>query len=177
MNNKQIVIVSVLIISLIIGSFSLKKIFTSSMDFSDSFNEFSTPSELSIELERGVYVFYQVSNNTSNQEVLNIDYSITVKDTNPKTIEIAIGSKQPNQSIIKYTLQEKQFKSIGEVIIDEKQAVKIISTISDPRIDKLAYRINSDQISIFEPMKYSLLLILSGLGFLISLILIIRNRS
>ena len=177
MNKRQTILLSIIIVSILIGIFSLSKILKTGTAFSDSFNEINTPSELTIELKKGEYTFYELTTKSVLNKNFKIDYSITEHSENPKIIEIGVGSTKKNQSTTTYSLNDKQFKSIGKVLINKNQTVKIVSTIKDERIDKLAYRIKGDKNPIFDIMKYSLLLLISGGGLLISLIVLLINRQ
>jgi hypothetical protein len=177
---KTTVLLTILIISVISGIYFLTNIFNSSNDFKKDFNEFETPSELKIELDKGIYNLFELSTKLNGIEKYDIDYLITENGKNPKIIEIdldTITSINKNKTTITYTIYDKVFKSIGQFEIDEKQYVKIISNINDKQIDKLAYRQKETSKSFFGIMKSSLLLLFSIAGFLISGILLLINRK
>ena len=174
---KTNILLTILIISLISGIYFLINIFNSSNDFKKDFNEFETPSELKIELDKGIYDLYELSTKLKGIEKSDIDYLITVKGENPKIIEIDLDTIDKNKTTITYTINDMVFKSIGQFEINEKQSVNIISKINDKQIDKLAYRQKETSKSFFGIMRSSLLLLFSVLGFLISGIILLITRK
>ncbi len=177
---KTNILLTILIISLISGIYFLTNIFNSSNDFKKDFNEFETPSELKIELDKGIYDLFELSTKLKGIEKSDIDYLITEKGENPKIIKIdldTIASINKNKTTITFTINDKVFKSIGQFEIDEKQYVKIALNINDKQIDKLAYRQKETSKSFFGIMKYSLLLLFSIIGFLISGIILLIARK
>ena len=173
---KTNILLTILIISLISGIYFLINIFNSSNDFKKDFNEFETPSELKIELDKGIYDLYELSTKLKGIEKSDIDYLITVKGENPKIIEIDLDTIDKNKTTITYTINDMVFKSIGQFEINEKQSVNIISKINDKQIDKLAYRQKETSKSFFGIMRSSLLLLFSVVGFLISGIILLITR-
>ena len=174
------ILLTILIISLVSGIYFLTNIFNSSNEFKKDFNEFETPSELKIELDKGIYDLFELSTKLKGIDKSDIDYLITVKGENPKIIEIeldTIDSIKKNKATITYTIYDKVFKSIGQFEINEKQSVKIVSKINDKQIDKLAYRQKETSKSFFGVMKSSLLLLFSIVGFLISGIILLITRK
>jgi hypothetical protein len=174
---KTNILLTILIISLISGIYFLINIFNSSNDFKKDFNEFETPSELKIELDKGIYDLYELSTKLKGIEKSDIDYLITVKGENPKIIEIELDTIDKNKTTITYTINDMVFKSIGQFEINEKQSVNIISKINDKQIDKLAYRQKETSKSFFGIMRSSLLLLFSVVGFLISGIILLITRK
>ena len=174
---KTNILLTILIISLISGIYFLINIFNSSNDFKKDFNEFETPSELKIELDKGIYDLYELSTKLKRIEKSDIDYLITVKGENPKIIEIDLDTIDKNKTTITYTINDMVFKSIGQFEINEKQSVNIISKINDKQIDKLAYRQKETSKSFFGIMRSSLLLLFSVVGFLISGIILLITRK
>ncbi|MGB5364359.1 MAG: hypothetical protein WBN17_13755 [Aureibaculum sp.] len=174
---KTNILLTILIISLISGIYFLINIFNSSNDFKKDFNEFETPSELKIELDKGIYDLYELSTKLKGIEKSDIDYLITVKGENPKIIEIDLDTIDKNKTTITYTINDMVFKSIGQFEINEKQSVNIISKINDKQIDKLAYRQKETSKSFFGIMRSSLLLLFSVVGFLISGIILLITRK
>ena len=177
---KTNILLTILIISLISGIYFLINIFNSSNEFKKDFSEFETPSELKIELDKGIYDIFELSTKLTAIEKSDIDYLITVKGQNPKIIEIdrnTIDSINKNKVTITYTVFDKVFKSIGQFEINEKQSVKIVSKINDKQIDKLAYRQKETSKSFFGVMRSSLLLFISIGGFFISGTILLINRN
>jgi hypothetical protein len=177
---KTNILLTILIVSTISVIYFLINIFDSSNDFKKDFNEFETPSELKIELDKGIYDLFELSTQLERIEKFDIDYQITEKGENPKIIEIdldTITSINKHKTTITYTIYDKTFKSIGQFEIYKKQPVNIISKIKDKRIDKLAYRQKETSKSFFGVMKFSFLLLFSIGGFLISGILLMINRK
>ena len=171
---KTNILLTILIISLISGIYFLINIFNSSNDFKKDFNEFETPSELKIELDKGIYDLYELSTKLKGIEKSDIDYLITVKGENPKIIEIDLDTIDKNKTTITYTINDMVFKSIGQFEINEKQSVNIISKINDKQIDKLAYRQKETSKSFFGIMRSSLLLLFSVSGIIL---LITRKKK
>jgi len=177
---KTNILLTIFIISIVSGVYLLIKIFNSSNDFENDFNEFKTPSELKIELDPGIYDIFELSSKLKGIEKHDIDYLITEKGENPKIIEIGLNSNDSihkNKTSITYTIYDKKFKSLGQFEINKKQSVKIVSTINDKLIDKLAYRKKGTSKSFFGVIKFSVLHLLSIGGFLISGILLLINRK
>ena len=177
---KTNILLTILIISLISGIYFLINIFNSSNDFKKDFNEFETPSELKIELDKGIYDLFELSTKLNGLKKSDIDYLMTEKGINPKIIEIDLDttdSINKHKTIITYTIYDKVFKSIGQFEIDKKQYIKIISNINDKQIDKLAYRQKETSKSFFGVMKSSFLLLFSLIGFLISGIILLITRK
>ncbi len=177
---KTKILLTIFIISIVSGVYLLIKIFNSSNDFKNDFNEFKTPSELKIELDSGIYDVFELSTKEKGTEEYDFDYLITAKGENPKVIEIkldTIDSIPKNKTTRTYIIFDKKFKSIGQFEINKKQSVKIISTINDHRIDKLAYREKETSKSFFGVLKFAVLNLFSVAGFLISGILLLINRK
>lgn len=179
---KRRILFSILIVSTLIGIFSLIKAYNLMRDFKESFNQFATPVELRLDLDKGVYDLYELSTKTDTEDELDIDYLVSVTGENPKVIEIEedkfdIASHKGIR--MTYVVNKNKFKSFGQFEIDEKQAVIIRSGIKDSRINKLALRSNEKSQSFFDVMSYSLLLLLSVGGILVSGIslLVIRRRQ
>ena len=177
---KNNILLAIFIISIVSGVYLLIKIFNSSNDFKNDFNEFKTPSELKIELDSGIYDVFELSTKEKGTAEYDFDYLITAKGENPKIIEIGldtIDSIHKNKTTRTYIIFDKKFKSIGQFEINKKQYVKIISTINDHRIDKLAYREKETSKSFFGVLKFSVLHLFSMAGFIISGILLLINRK
>lgn len=177
---KKKVLTKIIALSIIIGFYSLTKVFNLSNEFKDRFNEFNTPSELKIDLETGVYDLFELSTKPNFEEGKDIDYLISEKRENPKIIEIQLDTankSDSNKSYITYSIYDKKFKSIGQFEIIEKQSVKIISTIHDNRIDTLAYKLHEKDNDAWIIMTFSFFLLLSIGAFLISAILLVIHRN
>ena len=177
---KNNILLTIFIISIVSGVYFFTKIFYSSNDFKKDFSEFETPSELKIELDTGIYDLFELSTTEKGIAKYDIDYLITAKGENPKIIEIeldTIDSIPKNKTTRTYIIFDKKFKSIGQFEINKKQSVKIISTINDYRIDKLAYREKETSKSFFGVLIFLMLHLLSIAGFLISGILLLINRK
>jgi len=177
---KTYILLPILIISAISGIYFSISIFNSGSDFKEDFNEFETSTELTVELDKGVYDLFELSTQSNNLEKFNIDYQITEEAENPKIIEIGLGtttSIKKSTTTITYAIFNKQFKSIGQFEINKKQPVKIISKIKDSRIDKLAYRQKDTSQSVFGIVKLFFLVLFSAGGFLASGILLLMDRK
>jgi hypothetical protein len=177
---KKKVLTRIIALSIIVGVYCLTKVFNLSNEFKDSFNEINTPSELKIDLETGVYDLFELSTKPNFEDGNNIDYLISENGENPKIIEIQLDTadiSDLNKSSITYSIYDKKFKSIGQFEIIEKQSVKIISTINDKRIDKLAYRTQEQNNDVWVIMTFSLILLLSMGVFIVSAILLVINRN
>ena len=114
---KTNILLTILIISLISGIYFLTNIFNSSNEFKKDFNEFKTPSELKIELEKGVYDVFELSTKLKGIEKSDIDYLITEKGENSKIIEIDVdtnNSINKNKTTVTFTIYDEVFKSIGQ---------------------------------------------------------------
>lgn len=168
----------IIVLSIVVGVYSLVRIFNSSNEFKESFNEFETPSEIKIDLETGVYDLFELSTKPNFEKEKGIDYLIVEKGKEHKIIEIILDTLSTrNKSTFEYTILGKRFKSIGQFELFEKQSVTIISKINDKRVDKLAYRVKKQKNSFWGVMKFSLLLLVSIIGFLVSGILLLLRRN
>ena len=199
---KRSILISILILSTLVGLFSIGKVYYLTRDFKESFNEFETPTELRLNLDKGVYDFYElsiekeaedksdkgvhavykISTKTNTEDELDIHYLVSLKGENPKIIEIEedkFGTVYHEGVRMTYVLNKNKFKSFGQFEIDKKQSVIIRSSIENSRVKKLAIRSNEQTSSFFDVMSYSLLLLLCVIGFLVSGIsfLIIRRRE
>ncbi len=178
---KRTILFTILILSILLGVFSGTKSLLSKNEFQERFVEFSTPSEQQIVLEAGEYDLFELS--TKSDLKKDIDYSISIQETDPMLIEI---SEDTNDSIedlkvtIRYTITDKVYKSIGYFEIDTKQSVKLISNVNSSQIDKLAYKIKLKTSPFFDAMKFGFLFFISVVGIIISgisLIIIINKKK
>ena len=177
---KTNTLIVVLILSIISGFYFYTKIFNSSNTFKDSFNELETPSELKLELEKGVYSLFELSTKLKSIEKPSINYLITERSKNPKILEIILDTiNSKNKTITTYTIHDRIFKSIGQFEINKNQTVHIISKINDKRINKLAFRSKEKSKSFMGVLMFSFLLFASVGGIIISgiALLIIRKKT
>lgn len=173
---KTNILITILIISLISGSYFFTNILNSRHKFEKDFKVFQTPSETKVELNNGIYELFELSTKLKENEKPAINYLVTEYGENPTIIEIDVDTMHVVPKIkttITYAIFDKVYKSIGQFEIKEKQTVKIISKISDDSIDQLAYREKETSTSFFGMLKSSLLLLFSVAGFLISGILLL----
>ncbi len=180
--NKRGILISSLILSTLVGLFSLVKVYYLMREFKGSFNEFETPTELRLKLDKGIYNLYELSKKTDAEDESDMTYWVSALGENPKIIEIEedrYGTASHMGIRTTYVLNNKKFKSFGQFEIDARQSVIIRSTVKDSRIKKLALRSSEKSTSFFDIMSYSLLLLLCVVGFLVSGIsfLIIRRRE
>ncbi|MGZ2371651.1 hypothetical protein ACXR6G_17865 [Ancylomarina sp. YFZ004] len=178
---KKTILLTILIFSILLGAFSVTKFLMSKNEFQERFVEFSTPSEQQIVLEEGIYDLFELSTKSDIEN--DIDYIISIQETNPMLIEISEDTNDSVENLkttIRFTINDNVYKSIGYFEIDNKQSVTLISNVTSSQIDKLAYKIKTNTNTFFDVMKFGLLFLISVVGILISgisLIVIINKKK
>lgn len=174
MKNKNILI-GFLIATLFLGGYAGFKIFNSSKKITENFKRFDSFTVLKTELEAGNYTLFEVSEDSDEEkEQENENYRIIVMQENPKVIEILpdtlyIGKDSKKKMKVNVTIRflGEKIRSIGTFTVDKKQEVTIISKIDNDKIKGFAYKSQSKKSDFYGVIKYVLLLVLSGLMFLI----------
>jgi len=178
---KKTILLTILILSIFLAIFSVTKFLMSKNEFQDNFIEFSTPSEQLIELEKGEYDLFELSTKSDTEK--DIDYIISIQEADPILIEInedINNSVENTRTTIRLAINDKVYKSIGSFEIDDKQSVKLVSSVASSQIDKLAYTLKGKTKTFFDVMKFGLLFFIGAIGIIISgisLIIIINKRK
>jgi len=166
---KRTILLTILILSISLGVFSVAKFLMSKNEFQENFVEFSTPSEQQIVLEKGEYDLFELSIKSDVKK--DIDYIVSIQETDPMIIEISEDINDTVENIntrISFTINDKVYKSFGYFEIDNQQSVKLISNVTSSQIDNLAYTLKGKTGTFFNIMKFGLLFFISVVGILIS---------
>ena len=175
---KKTILIAILIISTIATAYFSFSVLKSGYSFKDSFVDFETPANFQMELEKGQYDFFEVSDNATLKKENN--YKIITKQINPLFIEISLDTVIPKskyKTTIKYTIFGKEYTKIGDLEVSENQTATIISTVKSNTNYSLAYRLKSNDNSIFAVLKNSITLLISLGFFLISGFLLLIGRK